>query len=70
MEKTGQTKTSIHRIFPLLKKHLRGRIFDHRDNLEGEVRRVLMHEIPRRAYADAINACILHAMDQVLQAEG
>lgn len=43
-------------IFPLLKKHLRGRIFDHRDNLEGEVRRVLLYEIPRQAYADAINA--------------
>jgi histone-lysine N-methyltransferase SETMAR len=43
-------------IFPSLKKHLRLRIFESRDNLEGEVRRVLMHEIPLRAYVDAIDS--------------
>jgi hypothetical protein len=36
--------------------YLRLRIFESRDNLEGEVRRVLMHEIPLRAYVDAIDS--------------
>lgn len=45
-------------IFPQLKRHLRGRVYDNRDHLEEEVRRVLFYGISRQCYADAIDGMI------------
>jgi hypothetical protein len=43
-------------IFPLLKKHLCGHIFESHDNQESEVRQVLIHKIPQWAYTDVMDA--------------
>ena len=43
-------------LFPKMKALLRGHLFDNRDNLEREVRRVLLYELPKEVYSDAINS--------------
>lgn len=43
-------------VFPALKSLLRGRIHASRASLEDTVRHVLLHEIPRQTFADAIDS--------------
>lgn len=43
-------------LFPTMKRLLRGRVFASRENLESEVRKVLLYEIPKEEYAKAIDA--------------
>ena len=42
-------------LFPRLKKFLRGRVFENRENLEREVRRTLLFGIQREEFASAID---------------
>ena len=42
-------------LFPRLKKLLRGRVFENRENLEREVRRTLLFDIQREEFASAID---------------
>ena len=42
-------------VFPRLKQLLRGRVYESRDCLTNEVRRILQREIPVEFYADAVN---------------
>lgn len=62
-------------LFPELKRQLRGRVHSSRDHLEAEVRRILMHQIPRTVYANAIDKmlarwekCIMSGGDYVEKA--
>jgi histone-lysine N-methyltransferase SETMAR len=56
-------------LFPQLKRHLRGHVHVSRDHLEQEVRRVLVHVIPRQIYADAID-CLFRRWEKCVQSGG
>lgn len=62
-------------LFPELKRQLRGRVHDSRDHLESEVKRVLLYQIPRSLYANAIDKmrarwekCVMSGGDYVEKA--
>ena len=45
-------------IFPQIKKLLRGRVFKNRSELEDFTRRVILHEMPRTVFAQAIDGML------------